>query len=48
MIDQENNFDQMTEGNELLEYMASNHQLLSKINSTISEYVELKQEIKNI
>lgn len=48
MLDEENNFDQMTEGNELLEYMASNHQLLSKINSTITEYVELKEQIKNI
>jgi len=31
------------EGNELIEYMVSNHYLLKKIHSTIAEYRDLKE-----
>jgi hypothetical protein len=41
--------DQMeAEGNELIEYMVSNHDLLKKIHSTIAEYRDLKEEIKSV
>jgi mevalonate kinase len=35
------------EGQELIDYMAANHDLLRKIHSTMQEYTELKEEIKN-
>jgi hypothetical protein len=31
------------EGNELIEYMVSNHDLLKKIHSTMAEYRDLKE-----
>jgi hypothetical protein len=41
--------DQMeAEGNELIEYMVSNHDLLKKIHSTMAEYRDLKEEIKSV
>ena len=36
------------EGNELIEYMMSNHELLKRINTTVSDYRTLREEIKNV
>jgi predicted nuclease with TOPRIM domain len=36
------------EGNELVEYMMSNHELLKRIHSAIGEYKTLREEIKNV
>jgi hypothetical protein len=36
------------EGNELIEYMMSNHELLKKINTTVGDYTLLREEIKNV
>ena len=44
----ENNGSMEEEGNELIEYMMSNHELLKRINTTVNDYTTLREEIKNV